>query len=151
MCSDEEVMRHFPKTLSEEETTELINRLKEHFDIYGYTYFAIDVLETGEFIGFAGLKNQEWESDFTPCVDIGWRLKKAAWGKGYATEAAKACLDAGFQTFGIKEILSFATDTNVASENVMKKCGMKYVGNVQHPAILNDSRFKHCVVYTQYS
>lgn len=147
MCKDEAVMQHFPKTLSEKETLELIDRLKKHFDDHGYCYFAVDLLKTDEFIGFTGLANQIWESEFTPCVDMGWRLKRAAWGKGYATEAAKACLEAAFTQFGLTEVVAFATDTNVPSENVMKKLGMQFIGTVQHPAIENDTRFKHCVVY----
>tara|TARA_R110002124_G_scaffold6123_1_gene37410 strand:- start:156980 stop:157555 length:576 start_codon:yes stop_codon:yes gene_type:complete len=147
MCADEEVMKHFPKTLSEEETQELITRLRDHFHEFGYTYFALDLLENGEFLGFAGLKHQQWESEFTPCIDIGWRLKKAAWGHGYATEAAKACLNASRSKFGIKEVLSFTTNTNMASEHVMKKIGMDFIGTVQHPMMVGDPRFKHCVVY----
>ncbi len=147
MCADPEVMRHFPKPLSVEESIALIRRLQAHFNKYGYCYFAVDVLETSEFIGFIGLANQTWESDFTPCVDIGWRLKRTAWGKGYATEGAKACLDAAFTKFRLKEVLAFATDTNLASQQVMKKIGMNEIGTVQHPNIKDDSRFKHCVVY----
>jgi RimJ/RimL family protein N-acetyltransferase len=147
MCQDPEVMQHFPDLLSSEETIGLIGRLTKHFDTYGYTYFAIDVLETSEFIGFTGLANQTWESEFTPCVDMGWRLKRSAWGKGYATEAAAACLEAAGTKFGLKEVLAFATDTNEASEKVMKKIGMQRIGTVQHPAILGDDRFEYCVVY----
>lgn len=147
MGKDEAVMQHFPNILSDEESMGLIQRLQKHFETYGYTYFAIDILESDEFIGFAGLANQTWESEFTPCVDLGWRLKRTAWGKGYATEAAKACLDSALSHFGMKEVFAFATNTNLASENVMKKIGMKLVGKVQHPLILNDPRFKHCVVY----
>jgi len=147
MCKDEVVMQHFPKPLSKEETKGLISRLQTHFDTHGYCYFAIDLLETDEFIGFTGFANQTWKSEFTPCVDIGWRLKQSAWGKGYATEAAKACLDAAFPKFGLKEIIAFATDTNVPSQNVMKKVGMQFIGTVQHPAIVGDPRFEHCVVY----
>ncbi|MEL6810244.1 MAG: GNAT family N-acetyltransferase [Bacteroidota bacterium] len=147
MCNDPEVMKHFPSTLSRKETQELIQRLSDHYKDFGYTYFALDLLENNEFLGFAGIKYQTWEGPYTPCVDIGWRLKQNAWGNGYATEAAKACLDAAFKTFHIKEVLSFTPDTNTASENVMKKIGMEYIGNVQHPAIVNDPRFKHCVVY----
>lgn len=147
MCKDNAVMQHFPNTLSEEESLNLINRLKKHFNTYGYCYFAVDVLETDEFIGFAGLANQIWESEFTPCVDIGWRLKQSAWGKGYATEAAKACLNAAFTKFGLVEVLAFTTNTNLQSEHVMKKVGMHLIGNVQHPLIVNSSQFKHCLVY----
>jgi len=147
MCQDHEVMKHFPGVLTVEETRDLIGRLQRHFDDFGYTYFAVDVLETEEFIGFAGVKNQTWESQYTPCVDIGWRLKRSAWGKGYATEASKAALDAAFANHNIDAVLSFTPDTNAASEKVMLKIGMEYIGTVQHPAIVNDPRFKHCVVY----
>ena len=147
MCANPKVMEQFPATLSAQESKDLIDRLSDHFNEFGYTYFAIDLLENDEFIGFAGIKNQTWESEYTPCVDIGWRLKQSAWGKGFATEAAQGCLDAAFPKFGIKEVLSFATDTNETSENVMRKIGMKYIGNVQHPAIIDDPKFKHCVVY----
>ena len=147
MCKDEAVMKHFPKPLSDEATIGLIQRLQAHFENHKYCYFAVDILETGEFIGFTGFSNQTWQSEFTPCVDMGWRLKKEAWGKGYATEAAQGCLEAAFPKFGITEVLAFATDTNIASENVMKKIGMEFIGTVQHPAIIDDPRFKHCVVY----
>ena len=147
LCKDPEVMRHFPSVLSSVETNELIGNLTRHFADFGYTYFAVDVLETGEFIGFIGLKYQTWKSIYTPCVDIGYRLKRSSWGKGYATEGAKACLDNARSLFKIEEVYSFTTDTNKASEHVMKKIGMQYIGTVQHPAILNDPRFKHCVVY----
>ncbi|NND63451.1 MAG: GNAT family N-acetyltransferase [Flavobacteriaceae bacterium] len=148
MCADAEVMKHFPTVLSSEETLGLINRLKNHFIEFGYTYFAAEVIETAEFIGFIGIANQTWESEYTPCVDIGWRLKQGAWGKGYATEGAKACLDAAKNKFGVSKVLAFATDTNHASEQVMQKIGMSYVGTVQHPKIKHDPRFKHCVVYS---
>ena len=147
MCADPEVMKHFPKSLTEGETIALIRRLQAHFELYGYCYFAVDILETGEFIGFIGLANQTWESDFTPCVDIGWRLKRSAWGKGYATEGAKACLQAAREKFDIDEVLAFATDTNIGSQKVMQRIGMTEIGTVQHPHIQGDSRFKHCVVY----
>jgi RimJ/RimL family protein N-acetyltransferase len=147
MCKDKEVMKHFPKPLSELETLGLIERLQAHFDAHGYCYFAVDVLETDEFIGFTGFANQTWESEFTPCVDMGWRLKRAAWGKGYTTEAAQGCLEAASSKFNLSEVLAFATNTNTPSENVMKKIGMELIGTVQHPAIENDTRFKHCVVY----
>lgn len=147
MCANKEVMEHFPSALTLEESNDLIDRLSQHFNEFGYTYFAAEILENKEFIGFVGLKQQTWESEFTPCVDIGYRLKQDAWGKGYASEAAKACLDAAFTKFNIRKVLSFTTDTNAPSEHVMKKIGMEYAGTVQHPSIVNDPRFKHCVVY----
>lgn len=147
MGKDTEVMKHFPGVMSDSESRDLIRRLSEHYQEYGYTYFAVDELETAEFVGFTGLKNQVWESEYTPCVDMGWRLKRAAWGKGFATEAARACLEAAWSKFGLKEVLAFATDTNIASQRVMQKIGMEHIGKVQHPVIEGDSRFRHCEVY----
>ncbi len=147
MGKDPEVMKHFPKLLSEEEAIGLIRRLQNHFSKYGYCYFAVDVLETGEFIGFTGLANQIWESEYTPCVDLGWRLKRLAWGKGYATEAARASIKAAFEKFSLTEVYAFATNPNQPSIHVMEKIGMERIGTVQHPLIEGDTRFKHCVVY----
>jgi RimJ/RimL family protein N-acetyltransferase len=147
MCKDPKVMEFFPATLSEEETLSLIERLQLHFEKHGYTYFAVEVLETGEFIGFCGLAVQAWQSKYTPCVDMGWRLKQSAWGNGYATEAAKACLEAAKHKFGLQEVFAFTPDLNKASQHVMKKIGLEYVGDFQHPKIALDNRFKTCVAY----
>ena len=147
MGQNPEVMRYFPELLTKADSIALINDLKKHYEKYGYTYFAMDELITGEFVGFAGLKYQTFESDFTPSVDIGWRLKRSAWGKGFATEAAKACLDAAFKRFGLNEVYSYCPDLNKASEAIMKKIGMVFVGTLQHPKVAKDSRFKHCVAY----
>lgn len=73
---DEEVMEYFPSTLSQQETIALIERLKKQFEDNGFTYYATEILETGEFIGMIGLALQEYKTSFTPAVDIGWRLKK---------------------------------------------------------------------------
>jgi len=147
MCQDPEVMRYFPSIASEEETRALILRLQLHFETHSFTYFAVETLDTKEFLGFTGLAKQSWESEFTPCVDMGWRFKKEAWGKGYATEAAKGCLHAAFNTFNLKEVYAFATKGNTPSENVMKKLGMQYQGTFVHPKIIDDPRFPYCFAY----
>jgi RimJ/RimL family protein N-acetyltransferase len=147
MCRDPEVMKYFPALSTPEETRTLIDRLTKHFNEHRFTYFAVDRLDTSEFIGFTGLLNQTWESEFTPCVDMGWRLKRAAWGKGYATEAAQAAMDAGFTTFGLKEIFAFAAKGNTASEQVMQKLGMSFQGNFVHPKVKNDPNIPYCFAY----
>jgi len=147
MGKDPEVMQYFPSLLSGEESRNLIQKLQNHFILHGYCYFAVDILETSEFIGFTGFMNQTWESKFTPCVDMGWRLKRSAWGKGYATEAAKACLEAALPKFNLKEVYAFTPDKNIPSQKVMQKIGMKYTGDFQHPKLIGDDRFKYCVAY----
>ena len=76
MSQDEEVMNYFPKLLSKEECNDFIKRMQLHFKNFGFCYFAVDIIETREFIGFTGMLNQNYKSNFTPCIDVGWRLKE---------------------------------------------------------------------------
>ncbi len=133
MNSDDNVMKYFPKTLTDEENRDLYAKLKSQYLHFGHTYFATEILKTKEFIGFIGLAYQDYKSEFTPAIDIGWRLKKSMWGKGYATEGAKACLDFGFGKLNLNEIIATCTLKNTRSENVMKKIGMKKVKEFMHP------------------
>ena len=148
--SDLEVMEYFPKPLTEAETSKFIDRLILHFTKNGYNYFATEVLGTRELIGFIGLANQVYKSDFTPAVDIGWRLKKSAWGKGYATEGAKRCLEFAFEKLKIEKIISTCTMNNKKSENVMKKIGMKKIGEFKHPNLKDYPEYEKCICYEIY-
>jgi len=145
--SDPAVMKHFPKTLSEEETAAIIERFQQHYKLHGHCYFAPDLLANGECIGFIGLGTQDFPADFTPCVDIGWRLKKAHWGKGYATEGAKACLTFGWEQLGLEEIYAIAVEQNHPSIRVMEKIGMGYHGHFFHPKLVDFPHLQRCVVY----
>lgn len=145
--TDLEVMEHFPKPLSLKETENLMNRLEQHYSRFGFTYFATEIIGTGEFIGFIGLLNQDYRSDFTPNTDIGWRLKKSSWGNGYATEGAKRCLEYAFTEFKINQIISVCTVQNSKSEHVMKKIGMKKVGEFIHPKLKEYPGMEHCLCY----
>jgi len=135
--ADEEVMENFPNTLSEIEVEELIGQLRNHFAKNGFTYYAAEILETKEFIGMIGLAFQEYQTKFTPAIDIGWRLKRNAWGKGYATEGAKRCLEYAFNELDINKVISVCTIKNKKSENVMKKIGMTKKGEFNHPELMN--------------
>ncbi|AHM61514.1 acetyltransferase, ribosomal protein N-acetylase [Flammeovirgaceae bacterium 311] len=145
--ADPEVMAFFPGTQSAEETRQFIQRMQQQYVDRGFCYFAVDKLESGEFIGFIGLSQQTYNADFTPCIDIGWRLKKSEWGKGFATEGAKACLDYAFSTLGLEKVYAVAPQVNTQSEAVMKKIGMQYVKNFTHPLLTQDERLRECVVY----
>ncbi len=145
--ADEEVMEHFPKTLSKKEVEELIQKLRHHFAKNGFTYYAIEILATKEFIGMLGLAFQEYQTEFTPAIDIGWRLKRSAWGKGYATEGAKRCLKYAFDELGIDKIISVCTIHNQQSENVMKKIGMTKIGAFNHPEMINHPEYEKHFCY----
>ena len=110
--SDKDVMEFFPNTLSHSETQAFIKRMRSLFDEKGFCYFAVDTLVNKKLIGFIGLCEQDYGADITPCVDIGWRLKKSEWNKGYATEGAYACLDFAFYSLGLKNIYAVAPLVN---------------------------------------
>ena len=121
--------------------------MQKHFDKNGYTYFATNILENGEFIGFIGLAFQDYKSPFTPAVDIGWRLKKSAWGKGFATERAKRCLEFAFNELSLNEVIAVCTKNNLKSERVMQKIGMQKIGEFNHPKLKKYPELERYVCY----
>lgn len=145
--ADKAVMEHFPKTLNINEVKNLIEKLQEHHIKHGFTYYATEIKATGEFIGMIGLAYREYPSPFTPAVDIGWRLKKSAWGQGYATEGAECCLAYGFKELNLKQIIAVCPEVNQRSENVMQKIGMKKIGVFDHPKLLDHFRLKKHLCY----
>ncbi|MHA7775634.1 GNAT family N-acetyltransferase [Roseibium sp. M-1] len=125
LCADPEVMRYFPDLLTRERTLKLIGMCRDCYKEHGVFYAPIELKATREFIGFAGLDVHEVEDLlFAPCVDIGWRLKRSAWGQGYASEAARAWLRFGFETIGYDEIVAFTVPANIPSQKVMTRIGM---------------------------
>lgn len=147
MNADSKVMQYFPSILNEKESDQFIERIMEHFKEHGYGLWAVELKETHEFIGFIGFYTAKFESDFTPCVEIGWRLDHRFWNKGYATEGARKCLDYGFNKLGLNEIFSFTSAINKPSINVMKKIGLIEQGVFQHPNISEESPLKPHVLY----
>jgi RimJ/RimL family protein N-acetyltransferase len=147
MCQDERVMEFFPSILQPEETLASIERQKTHIVEHGFGFFAVDELSTSRFMGFIGIVHPRFESYFTPCVEIGWRLHSDFWGKGYATEGAKKCLEYGFETLKIPEIYSFTTLSNKRSERVMQKIGMTQIGTFEHPSVPENHPFRPHLLY----
>ena len=147
MNTDPEVMQFFPFIPSRKQTARLMDRMQVMFDQKGYCYYAVEKIEDSEFIGFIGLAWQTYEADFTPCTDIGWRLIHAEWGKGYATEGAKRCLEEAFSKHGLATIKSVAAQINLPSINVMEKIGMHKAGTFEHPKLTDYPHLKTCVLY----
>jgi RimJ/RimL family protein N-acetyltransferase len=145
--ADEDVMVFFPAVQTTEQTERFILRMQTQFERTGYCYFAVDTLKNGEFIGFIGLSEQVYISDFTPCIDIGWRLKKSAWNKGYATEGAKRSLEFAFDILHIEKVFSVAPEINVRSISIMKKLGMTFHSTFAHPNLEESPLLKNCSVY----
>jgi RimJ/RimL family protein N-acetyltransferase len=147
MNADPEVMRYFPALVSAELTNAGVDVWCQQFAEKGWSNWAVELQDTGEFIGFIGLSVPRRQLPFSPCVEIGWRLKRSAWGQGYATEGAKACLRVGFDQLGLDEIVSFTTLTNLPSVAVMKRIGMSDVqADFEHPAVPEGSPLRpHCL------
>jgi RimJ/RimL family protein N-acetyltransferase len=147
--ADPRVMEFFPGVLSREESDAAAARAIEHFTEHGFGRWAIEVQGGAEFIGFAGLNVVPYETPFTPCVEIGWRLAFDYWGRGYATEAARAALADGFTRLGLSEIVSFTVPANSRSWRVMEKIGMKRADgeDFDHPLLPAGHWLRRHVLY----
>jgi len=146
MNADEEAMRYFEKPLSEEESKAMMERMNKLYDDRGHCYFAIESLETGEFIGMIGMGWKTFEADFTPCVDIGWRLDKRFWNQGFASEGAIRVLEYA-KEMGIKEVYSYASSSNKASTKVMEKAGLAFIKDFELEELKNTPRLNPCSLY----
>jgi RimJ/RimL family protein N-acetyltransferase len=149
MCADPLVMEFFPATLTPEETAAALERGRAHFARHGFGWWAAELKETGTFIGFIGLAVPGFEAHFTPCVETGWRLAAEYWGRGLATEGARASLRYGFETLGLREIVSFTTVGNGRSRRVMEKLGMTHdpADDFDHPRIAEGHPLRRHVLY----
>jgi len=147
--ADPAVMEHFPALLTRAESDEAAGRIRAAFVRQGYGFWAVEVPGEAPFIGFVGIGSPRFEAHFTPCVEIGWRLATAAWGRGYATEAARAALDYGFATLGLDEIVAMAVPGNRRSLKVMEKLGMRRdpAGDFDHPLIAPGHKLRRHVLY----
>lgn len=130
-------MEHFPAVLSRAQSDGLIERIEAGFETDGFGLWALEVRATGEFVGFAGLSVPAFEARFMPAVEVGWRLARSAWGKGYATEAGAAAIAFGFGEAGLEEIVSFTTISNHRSRAVMERLGMSHdpADDFEHPGL----------------
>ena len=136
MSCDPLVMRYFPSLLSKPESDALAAKAKGLIAEKGWGFWAVELKSSHEFIGFVGLHYQEDTIPNTPFIEVGWRLDKAFWGKGYAPEAANAALNFAFKTLEQTEVYAFTTLTNQPSQRVMEKLGMvNQAQNFSHPKL----------------
>jgi RimJ/RimL family protein N-acetyltransferase len=127
----------------------LIARIQATFDERGFGLWAVEIVGVAPFAGFIGLSVPRFEAHFTPCVEIGWRLAAEHWGRGYATEGARAALAFGLDTLKLKEIVSFTVPENVRSRRVMEKIGMRHdePGDFEHPLLPEGHPLRRHVLY----
>jgi ribosomal-protein-alanine N-acetyltransferase len=147
--ADPRVREHFPSCLTRAESDGSAARIRAAFAAQGYGLWAAEVVGGEPFIGFIGLAEPSFTAHFTPCVEIGWRLAHVHWGRGYATEGARAALAFGFDTVGLAEIISMTTPANTRSRHVMEKLGMKCdpAEDFDHPNLAPGSPARRHVLY----
>lgn len=145
--ADHEVMRYFPKCLTQDESDTMAERCEILIQKNGWGFWALEEQKTGKFIGFVGLHQPTAKLPFQPCVEIGWRLARSAWKQGFATEAAKSALKFGFNALNLNEIVSFTSIHNTPSIAVMKRLKMTLDDALfEHPELPADSPLKtHCL------
>jgi RimJ/RimL family protein N-acetyltransferase len=147
--ADPRVMEFFPKPLDRDESDARVARIRDHFARHGFGLWAVEVPGVADFIGFVGLSVPDFEAHVTPCVEIGWRLARDHWGRGYATEAALASLDHGFRRLGLDEIVSFTVPANRRSRRVMERIGMTRspADDFDHPNLPEGHPLRRHVLY----
>jgi RimJ/RimL family protein N-acetyltransferase len=147
--ADPQVMEFMPARLSRSESDALARRSESEIAAQGFGFWAVELRETGDFVGFVGLRTASFEAHFTPSVEIGWRLARTSWGKGFATEAAGRCLRFAFDTLALSEVVSFTVPANLRSRAVMERLGMRRAASddFEHPRLPPGSPLRPHVLY----
>ena len=134
--ADPAVMEFFPALIGREASDASIDAWQSQLCTRGWSNWAVEVRATSAFIGFVGLSVPRRVLPFSPCVEIGWRLARAHWGQGFATEAARGVLRVAFEQLALPEIVSFTTLLNLRSRAVMERIGMRNAGeDFEHPGV----------------
>lgn len=152
MNADPAVMEHFPALLTRAESDAVAERLRALSAERGFGFWAVAIPGEVSFAGFIGLSVPSFVPPFrcsSPCIEIGWRLAKRAWGKGYATEGARAVLAHGFEKLGLDEIVSFTAVANTRSRRVMEKIAMTRIPeeDFDHPRVPEGHPLRRHVLY----
>lgn len=147
--NDPRVMEYFPALKTQAESDASAQRMSNRIEQCGWGFWAVSLLQTGEFIGFIGLEEVDFQAAFTPAVEIGWRLAYEYWGKGYATEGALASLKYGFEILGLQKIVSFTAVQNFRSRAVMERIGMHHdpKDDFDHPKIPQGHPIRRHILY----
>jgi RimJ/RimL family protein N-acetyltransferase len=147
--ADPIVMEHFLSRLDRAESDAFVDRIEAYFIANGYGLWAIEVPGEAELIGYVGLAVATFEAHFTPAVEVGWRLAREYWGRGFASEAARAAVADGFDRVGLEEIVSFTVPANVRSVRVMERLAMTRnpADDFDHPRLPVGHRLRRHVLY----
>jgi len=148
MNADSEVMRYYPAPLTREESDSLATKARAELETSGWGLWAVE-RDDGSFIGYVGLADRRSTAHVVPAVEVGWRLARENWGRGYATEAARAAVAYGFDEVGLDEIVSFTAVVNLRSRRVMERLGMTHDpgDDFEHPLLPEGHLLRPHVLY----
>jgi len=149
MNADPEVMEYFPAVLTRTEAEAMAEHIRSHLDEHGWGLWALEVPGEFDFAGFVGLAEATFEADFTPALEVGWRLARPAWGHGYASEAARLALGFAFEELDRAEVVSFTAQGNLRSRAVMERIGLSRdpADDFDHPRVERGSPLRRHVLY----
>lgn len=145
--ADPVVMEHFPAPLNRAESDRFADQARRRLAEDGFGLWAVELPETAPFIGFVGISAATFAADFTPCIEVGWRLAREFWGQGLAPEAAARVVEFGFSELDLQEIFSFTATSNNRSMRVMEKIGMEPAGRFLHPGLPPGHRLEPHILY----
>jgi RimJ/RimL family protein N-acetyltransferase len=147
--ADPRVMEHFAATMTTDESNAVAARFRDNIQSRGFGFWVVEIINGPAFAGMLGLSIPRFESHFTPCIEIGWRLAHEHWGKGYASEAARAALAFGFNQLALDEIVAFTIPANHRSQRVMQKIGMTRnpADDFEHPHLPEGHHIRPHVLY----
>jgi RimJ/RimL family protein N-acetyltransferase len=147
--ADPRVMHFLGPPLTRAQSDALADRIEAHFAEHGFGLWAVEAPGVVEFAGSVGLAHARFDAPFNPSVELAWRLAPEHWGRGYATEAARAAARFGFEMLALSEILAFTTTRNAASRAVMERLGMTHDAreDFAHPALAPDDPLRPHVLY----
>ena len=153
LFADAQVRRFFPSTLDRAESDALFDRVQAARKQNGFHFLATDLRETGEFVGILGILKFVDETAAAipgnPGVEIGWQFRPQFWGKGLASEGARACLQYAWETLNLPEVVAITYEGNIPSQRVMERIGMTHDpnGNFEHPKLPEGHKLRPHVLY----
>ena len=149
MSADPAVMEHLLPLAGREGSDRWIDRQMAHLAEHGFCFWALEAKEDGAFVGAVGLLRVGYEAHFTPAVEVGWRVSRTFWGRGYAPEAAAASIRFGFEAMGLPEIVANTVPQNASSRRVMEKLGMSHdaMDNFDYPRVAEGHPLRRQVLY----
>jgi RimJ/RimL family protein N-acetyltransferase len=135
LCADPEVMRFLGGPMSRRGAAQVSQRIADHWEAYGFGLWAAVEPVDGRVAGFTGACLTAWHPSYSHEVEVGWRLARWSWGRGFATDGARLALEPAFRELALDHVYSFVTPRNVRSRAVVERLGMRRTGGTTDPRL----------------